>query len=212
MKKVIVIDYKVGNLLSIERALEKNNCKCEITSDPEKILNAERVILPGVGAFGEGMNFLKGLGLIDPIQKYVKTGKPLLGICLGMQILFSTSEEFDNNAGLDIIPGSVEKISDKNPLGESHKVPHVGWGTLVGDKDWSKSILDGLEKDRVSVYFVHSFAAKCKNPNALLAATIYDGLELTAAVHYENVWGVQFHPEKSGPVGLQILQNFTNLT
>lgn len=209
MKKITVIDYKVGNLLSIQRAVEKIGWSVEVVSKPEQIKNADKLILPGVGAFGEGIRFLSELNLVEPLQEYAKSGKSFLGICLGMQLLMSTSNEFGEHKGLGIVEGKVTQIPLENDLKQKHKIPHIGWSPLLTNKDWSSTIFKGI-KPHSTTYFVHSYAVECKDEN-LLAYTEYDRLPVTASIQKDNVFGVQFHPEKSGAVGLRILENFSKI-
>jgi glutamine amidotransferase len=210
-KSVSVIDYGVGNLLSVTRALSRIGCEPTLCSDAKSIANADYVILPGVGAFSDGMAGLERCGLADAVRRYADTGRPLLGICLGMQMLLETSTEFGSNEGLGLILGSVVAIPDTGSDGTPHKIPHIGWNRLlpVGDND-ANPLLDGLP-EAVSVYFVHSFMADPAILAQRIADCDYDGRRVSAVVGRDNIYGCQFHPEKSGPVGLQILRNFTSL-
>ena len=211
MNQVTVIDYGIANLANVVRALEHVGGKVEVASDPDKVLHSSRIILPGVGAFGPGMMELKTKGLDEAIISAVKDGVPLLGICLGMQMLFESSRENGWHEGLAIIPGEIVPI----PARDSHnvmkrKVPHIGWSELVSaeaDKKWGSTCLAGTSNGDF-VYFVHSFMAAPRKANDVLAQCFYVGLPITAVVSCENVAGVQFHPERSGPVGLQILRSF----
>ena len=207
--KVVIIDYGVGNLLSVQRAVEKCGAEAIISSDPDVIVNGKRVILPGVGAFANGMKALQSLGLIEVIQNLAISGIPLLGICLGMQLLLDESEEFGVTKGLGIIPGRVVPIPAIGMDGVSVKIPHIGWNYLVVAKSatWEDSILGNL-KPHDSTYFVHSYMAIPNNEKNRVADCIYGMNLIPAVISKENVVGCQFHPEKSGKVGLQILQEF----
>ncbi len=207
---VAIIDYGIGNVKSIINALKSLGVNAKLTNNRNEIINAEKVILPGVGAFGTGMANLKKFNLISIIHDYVKTGKPLLGICLGMQMLLEESEEFGITQGLQLIQGKVIKIpTNNNPY---IKLPHVSWNNLLFNENINKpnSIFKNVAFD-CDVYFVHSFVASPTKQENITALTEYEGIRLCAAVQYENVYGVQFHPEKSGIFGLEILKNFINL-
>lgn len=200
---IAIIDYDAGNLRSVQKALEFLGYDAVITSDETEILSAERVILPGVGAFGEAMEQLRKRGLDRTIQKAVQSGKPFLGICLGLQLLFEESEESPGVTGLGILPGRIVKIPKEFGL----KIPHIGWNELNIQKK------DGFLKnigDQPFVYFVHSYYMEPADQSLIAATTDY-GTELPVAVEKENVMAAQFHPEKSGTVGLQILKNFAEM-
>lgn len=208
--EVVIIDYGIGNLFSVRRAFEYCGATVVVTSDLETISVAQRLVLPGVGAFADGMRGLNDRGLDQVIRTYADSRRPLLGICLGMQMLASVSEEFGEHQGLGIIPGRVTAISGVNSQGKLHKVPHVGWADLhskLPGTSWKGTILDGLHPGD-AVYLTHSFEVKPADPIHLLAYCNYGDTEITAAISKENVYGVQFHPEKSGSVGLKIIENF----
>lgn len=210
MHEVAVIDYGVGNLLSVARALEHCGANPVSTSDPATILQACRVVLPGVGAFGDGMAALRARGLVSVLQQVAAAGTPLLGICLGMQMLMDESEEFCVTAGLGLIPGKVVQIPDKGIGGEDHKIPHIGWKELIpsaSGEPWTGGLLDEVRRGE-SVYFVHSFMAEPLSQADRLADCSYDGIKVAAVVRRHNVVGCQFHPEKSGDVGLRIMRAF----
>ena len=209
-KQVTVVDYELGNLLSIRQAFEYCGADVVITDLPEIIINAKRLVLPGVGAFEDGMSGLRKKNLLEPIRRYVDMRKPLLGICLGMQMLLDSSDEFGFHEGLKLIPGTVTAIPATKVDGMPHKVPHIGWNELVpagAKENWEGTILDGIAPAS-SAYFVHSFTAVPLNPNHRLADCYYDGRLVSAVISSGNVWGCQFHPEKSGSIGLRILNNF----
>ena len=210
MIEVTVIDYGVGNLLSVSRALEHCGAKVTVTADPKSILSAVRVVLPGVGAFADGMAELKAKGLDTIVRRVAIKGTPLLGICLGMQLLFDESEEFGVTDGLGLIPGRVVNIPSTTAMGESQNIPHIGWNELVmpdQNRLLQANLLTDVAPDE-AVYFVHSFMAVPASNSHRLADCIYGGLKISAAVQRENVSGCQFHPEKSGEVGLRILRRF----
>lgn len=214
MADVTVIDYGLGNLFSVQRGLEHCGARVVISSDHETILSSPRVVLPGVGAFGNAMEELRRLGLVEVIRHVAKLGTPLLGICLGMQLLFDQSEEFGLTDGLSLIPGHVVPVPAKALSGEVQKVPHIGWSALSQSNtsgNWSGTILQHIVSGD-SVYFVHSFMAEPINPAQRIADCVYGGHKVAAVVGRENVVGCQFHPEKSGAVGLKILRAFCKLS
>ena len=200
---IAILDYDAGNIKSVEKALQYLGCEAVITRDKEVIMNADHVILPGVGAFGDAMKKLNDYDLVDVIKEYVKTGKPFLGICLGLQLLFAESEESPGVKGLDLIPGKIKRIPDAEGL----KIPQIGWNSLEIAPD--KKLFKGV-KNGSFVYFVHSYYLACDN-KADVAATTFYSTEIHASVEHGNVFACQFHPEKSGEVGLTILKNFIAL-
>ncbi len=208
--KVVVIDYDRGNLFSVARALEHCGGEVEVTSAPAKIMDADRLVLPGVGAFGDAMNELQKRELVEHIEAFAAGGRPFLGICVGMQLMFDSSEEFGLNEGLGLIPGCVRTVPNQGSDGKPHKVPHIGWSELSpasATQTWDGTILEELPPPAYC-YFVHSFAAEPADETHRLADCHYNGQRLAAAVRRENLWGCQFHPEKSGETGLHILRNF----
>ena len=204
-----VIDYELGNLFSIRRAFEHCGAEVELTNSPHKILEAERLVLPGVGAFANGMEGLEKLGLIEPIKEFASLGGAVLGICLGMQMLMSASEEFGRHRGLDIFPGVVSPVPPTRPDGRTHKIPHIGWNELIKSDGviWEGTILSDLN-ERDSAYFVHSYTVIPDDPSHRLADCSYGGCLLSAVIRSGTVYGCQFHPEKSGDVGLKIIRAF----
>lgn len=205
--KIIVVDYGVGNLYSVVRAFKYFGENPILSEEAEEVLKADAIILPGVGSFKAGIEGLKIRKLDKAIKDFAKTGKPILGICLGAQLLMSKGYEFGTFDGLDLIPGQVEafkKIKDK--------VPHIGWNEVIVPKgaNWNKTILRSI-KQRLDLYFVHSYLLKPKNKNSILSLTKYGGLEFCSAIYKDNIYGCQFHPEKSGEIGLKIIKNFINL-
>lgn len=208
MKKVSILDYGVGNLKSIKNALISLDSDPILINSYNEIVNADFLILPGVGAFKSAMSKLRDQSFDKAIYEFIKKGNPFLGICLGMQILFDQSSEFETSKGLGLIEGNVNKI----PVKKKHRLPNIGWNyiTKPTDLSWEKSVLKNLSiKDRV--YFVHSYCANPQNKNNIIANSSYFEEVFCAAVQKDNVIGVQFHPEKSGEVGLKILNNFINI-
>nr|WP_301553470.1 imidazole glycerol phosphate synthase subunit HisH [Desulfuribacillus stibiiarsenatis] len=194
-----MIDYGMGNLRSVTKALEKLGYATKIVADPQELKGADGVILPGVGAFGDAMENLQEQNFIPAIHEYVQSGKPFLGICLGMQLLFDSSEEMGEHQGLGLIPGKVVRFQG------DFKVPQIGWNELKLYHE-THYLFEGIPGSRF-VYFVHSYHAKVENHDHVLASTDYFG-EVTAIVGRDNVVGMQFHPEKSSEVGLKLLENF----
>lgn len=210
MVEIAVIDYGAGNLLSVRRGLEHCGAKVTVTSDREAILAAPRVVLPGVGAFGNAMKELHRLDLVEPIKKVAASGKPLLGICLGMQLLLDESEEFGLTEGLGLIAGRVVPVPRQAIGGEAQKVPYIGWSGLQPAQSsprWDATILRGVAPGD-AVYFVHSFMAEPRDPAHRIADREQGGQRMAAVVGTGNIAGCQFHPEKSGEVGLSILRAF----
>jgi glutamine amidotransferase len=208
--KITVIDYGLSNLLSVQRAFAHLSVQVEVTNSRCRLEAADALVLPGVGAFCDGMKGLTSLYLADAIRDKCASGTPLLGICLGMQLLFDTSSEFGVHAGLGLIGGSVERIPPQDVQGQPQRVPHVGWSGLLppeGQVAFGSPMLADIAANS-EVYFVHSYEAKPADDACRAADTLYGGRRVCAAVQKENVWGCQFHPEKSGEVGLQILKNY----
>jgi len=200
---IAIIDYDAGNLKSVEKALIKVGAEPVVTRDADVILQADKVILPGVGAFGEAMEKLKSFDLIDTIYKVVEKGTPFLGICLGLQLLFEYSEEKEGCKGLSLLKGGVKRIPDAPGL----KVPHMGWNSLKVTED--AKLFRNLPEDPY-VYFVHSYYLQAEEPE-IVAATAEYGVTIHASVEKDNIFACQFHPEKSGEIGLAILKNFVEL-
>jgi glutamine amidotransferase len=210
MSNIAVVDYGIGNLLSVKRSLEYCGAKVTVTSSPEIIMNSEKVVLPGVGAFPVGMKSLQDYGLVEVIRNVARNRIPLLAICLGMQMLFEESEEFENTKGLGLIPGKVIQIPNTGPLNKPLKRPHIGWNSLTHPEilgNWEGSVLQDNHLGD-SVYFVHSYMAKLANPENLLAEVQYGNHKIPAVVIKDKTIGCQFHPEKSGEIGLKILKSF----
>ena len=200
---IAIIDYDAGNLRSVEKALEALGSRAIITRNRDEILGADRVILPGVGAFGDAMEKLHQYELVDTIRQAAASGKPFLGICLGLQLLFESSEESPGVEGLSVLPGKILRIPDHPGL----KIPHMGWNSLSVTP--GARLFRGIENGAY-VYFVHSYYCKAGDESIVAATTEYS-THIHAAVERGNVFACQFHPEKSGSVGLQILKNFIEL-
>lgn len=198
-----IIDYDAGNLRSVEKALVSLGEEVIVSRDSSEILQADKVILPGVGSFGDAMNNLDKFGLVDTIKKVAASGTPFLGICLGLQLLFKESDETPGAEGLDILPGKILKI----PAKDGFKIPHMGWNSL--DVKPGAKLFKGLEGNPY-VYFVHSYYLKAADENIVAASTEYT-THIHASVESGNVFACQFHPEKSSEVGLKILKNFASL-
>lgn len=212
-KSIAIVDYGIGNVFNVIRACEQCGEKVQLVDTAEQIQSASHIILPGVGAFSNGMHELERRGFVEPIKLHALQQKPLLGICLGMQLLFDESDEFGKTKGLGIIPGKVIAIPSYNSIGKHHKIPHIGWNELKkteSGSDWSESILYDV-KENVSAYFVHSFTAFPDSDKHRLADADYNGCQLSAVIKDGNIYGCQFHPEKSGSDGLKILKAFLEI-
>lgn len=201
---IVIIDYGVGNLFSLKSSFASLGIEAEVSADPSKVEAAERLVLPGVGAFGDAADKLKESGLWDVVISQAKSGKPLLGICLGMQLLLEESYEFGRHQGLGLVPGKVVPIAGVIPAGL--KIPQMGWNAL---KLTQRSSIFSNTIEGEHMYFVHSYY--CASPAENITAVCEYGAELTAAVQNGNVFGCQFHPEKSGPAGLKILKAFSEV-
>jgi len=209
---VVVVDYGIGNVFSVCNALKQVGAEPQLTRDIPTILAADRVVLPGVGAFGRAMDAIKAYHLDETLAKYVETGRPFLGICIGMQVLMETSLEFGAHKGLGMIPGKVERIPNTSTDGETVRVPHISWAQVGpvparSQAEWAQTPLAdpaGL----LDFYFVHSYHCQPSNPDYILAEAEFHGNAITAAVRRDNILGVQFHPERSGPAGLAVLQRY----
>lgn len=195
----------MGNLASVSNAFTKLGIKTEIENDPKNIQNYDKLLLPGVGAFGDAMTHLKSNGMDEAIKDFAASGKPLLGICLGMQLLFESSEEFGSNDGLGLIDGEIVKF-DETKFDHKLKIPHMGWNEIFTEKN--SPIFDGLPKD-FYLYFVHSYHVVCDDKYTI-GKTHY-GYKFVSAVQKDNIYGIQPHPEKSHDNGLKILENFAKI-
>ena len=201
---IAIIDYDAGNLRSVEKALEAIGQEAVVTRDRNEILSSDKVILPGVGSFGDAMGRLNEYGLVNTIHEVVDSGKPFLGICLGLQLLFRRSDESDGVEGLSILPGEILRIPDAPGI----KIPHIGWNSLKVSE--GARLFEGLGENPY-VDFVHSYYLKADDESIVAATTEYGGTIIHASVQKDNVYACQFHPEKSGSVGMQILKNFAAL-
>jgi glutamine amidotransferase len=213
--KVAIVDYSLGNLFSVKHACRHAGLDATITNDKTVVLAADGVLLPGVGAFGDAMATLRKLDLVAALREVVDRGTPVLGICLGQQLLMRESHEFGVHQGLGFFDGEVRRLDRPRAGDRDLKVPHVGWNSVrrpagAPAGHWQGSPLDGLP-DGVCQYFVHSYAARPVDAAAVLAMTRYGHLELCAGVRRGNLFGLQFHPERSGPAGLHIYRNFAAL-
>ena len=206
-----IVDYNMGNLASVINAFAKVGANITLESDPSKLHRYDKLILPGVGAYGDAMEHLASNGMDEAVKTFTQSGKPLLGICLGMQLLFESSDEFGKTQGLGLIPGKVV-VFDENKFDHSLKVPHMGWNELfqqpVGEDTEVCPLFKGLPKDPY-LYFVHSYHAVCEDKYAI-GKTHY-GYEFVSAVQNGNIYGIQPHPEKSHENGLKIIENFAKL-
>ena len=209
--RVAIVDYGTGNLFNVRRACQHVGLPAELTADPEAILTADAIILPGVGAMPHAMRALRESGLADALREAVARGTPFLGVCLGMQLLMGHGSEFEEHQGLGLIPGSVVRFPVRNASGESLKVPHIGWDAVrrnaAVDGPWEETPLEGLG-DGVFMYFVHSYVVVPDDPSVIIATTDYSGVEFCSALRHENVVGCQFHPERSGRDGLALYARF----
>ncbi|MBE9485816.1 MAG: imidazole glycerol phosphate synthase subunit HisH [Chloroflexi bacterium] len=204
-----IIDYEMGNLRSVEKAFEKLGFAVRVSADPNDIVTADKVVLPGVGAFRDCIHNLREGGFVGPLLTHVAAGKPLLGICVGMQMLFDESEEFGRHQGLGLIPGKVVHFpSGMVEGGERLKVPHMGWNNINIKK--RSPLFTGIE-DGSFVYFVHSYYCAAKNQVDVAASCRYGDVEFCASVWRDNIMATQFHPEKSQTIGLNIFKNFGEL-
>jgi len=206
---IAIIDYGMGNLRSVQKGFEKVGFEAVVTADPRVVLAAERIVLPGVGAFRDCMRNLEQAGFVEPILRVIREGRPFLGICVGMQLLLTDSVEFGLYQGLNVIPGHVLRFPDEMVAdGEKLKVPHMGWNQLAVRRP--APVFAGV-KDGTNVYFVHSYYVVPENESVVAATSSY-GVEFCAAIWKDNIVATQFHPEKSQDVGLRILKNFGEMS
>ena len=200
---IAIVDYDAGNIKSVEKALQFLGKEPVVTRDKETLLQAEKVIVPGVGAFGDAMGKMHQYGLVEVLREIAAKGTPLLGICLGLQLFFESSEETPGVEGLGLLPGKIVRIPDK----EGFKIPHMGWNSIQINP--ASRLLKGIEEGAY-VYFVHSYYLQAENEADVAATTDYV-VNIHAAAEHENIFATQFHPEKSGEIGLRILKNFIEL-
>jgi glutamine amidotransferase len=207
LKRVVIIDYQLGNLFSVKQACDTVGINAVISSNRDDILNADALILPGVGAFIEAMNNLKKFGLDEAIRNKVTGGTPIFGICLGQQLLFTESEEFGAGKGLDLISGIIKRFPE---IIEERKVkvPHIAWNTIFKlNQEWNISALNNLDNNDF-MYFIHSYYVKPSNDGCILTLTNYDGIEFCSSILKNNIFATQFHPEKSADKGISIYKNW----
>ena len=206
-KKITIIDYDMGNIFNIFKSFEKLDCEAELTNEPKKVLNAERLVLPGVGSFENGINNLKKYNLVDAINQYVLNSRPLLGICVGMQLLLNKSFENGEHLGLNFIKGNVLKFENKNSDNKV-KIPQIGWNN-INIKNINSKIISGIN-DNEYMYFLHSYYVK-PIENVIVTQTNYGATQYCSILQKNNIIGVQFHPERSAKEGLKILNNFLKI-
>lgn len=207
LKKVVIIDYQLGNLFSVKQACDTVGINAEISSNREDILNADALILPGVGAFIEAMNNLKKFGLDTAIQNKVNGGTPIFGICLGQQLLFTESEEFGAGKGLDLISGIIKRFPETFEE-RKVKVPHIAWNTIFKlNQEWDNTALKDLSNNDF-MYFIHSYYVKPSDDACILTQTNYDGIKFCSSILKNNIFATQFHPEKSADKGISIYKNW----
>lgn len=209
--RVTILDYGMCNLLNVARAFQHCGADVSVVEDPAAARAAERLVVPGVGAFKDSINEVRARGFDDAIREFAQSGRPMLGICVGMQMLFEASEEFGEYPGLGILPGRVAAVPSITTSGEAQRVPHIGWNHLVPSevgRGWNDTLLASFAEMRPAVYFVHSFAARPADPRDVLADCIYGGHRVCAAVARDNITAFQFHPERSGRDGLRVIETF----
>jgi glutamine amidotransferase len=210
-KQIAILDYGMCNLLNVARAFQRIEANVSVTEDPAVALQADRLVVPGVGAFRDSVDAVLQKGFDSTIKEFIATGRPFIGICVGMQMLFDASEEFGEHMGLGILPGRVKAVPNTDSNSARLRVPHIGWNHLdrpETGRAWDGTLLDPHKAGRPAVYFVHSFVAVPDRADDRLADCIYGGNRLCAAIQRDNVMATQFHPERSGEVGLDILRRF----
>jgi glutamine amidotransferase len=210
-KKILIIDYKLGNLFSVNQALNNIGLNVLISSDANEIESADAIVLPGVGAFTDAMNNLHNLNLVNPIKKSIDSGKPFLGICLGLQLLFTESEEFGLTKGLDLVKGQVKRFYNVNRNGDARKVPQIAWNQVfkLNNSNWENTPLHEINEGEF-FYFVHSFYVE-PDESVGLSITNYDGQSYVSSILKDNIFACQFHPEKSAREGLKIYNNWAEI-
>lgn len=213
--QVAVVDYGMGNLFSVRSACERFGLAVTITSSPEAVLESDAIILPGIGAFGDAARMLRQIGLADAIREFIKSSRPLIGICLGMQLLMDESTEFGHHEGLGLVHGRVIRIEAQPQNGRLPKVPQVGWNTLtpspsMDEERWHQALLGGIEPG-AHMYFVHSYHVVPEDPRVQVAVTTYGGVEFCSVLAVGNIIGFQGHPERSGTDGLRVYRNLARM-
>lgn len=206
--KIAIVDYKLSNLFSVQHACEYVGLKAQITSDPREVKNADAVILPGVGAFGDAMENLRKLKLVEPLISHIKQGKPFMGVCLGLQLLFEESQEFGSHKGLGVLKGTVVKFPEKIKDNKQIRIPHIGWDKIEIKKP--DLHFSGMKSGEF-MYFVHSYFVIPSDHDIIATTTNYEGIEFVSGVSKDNIFAVQFHPEKSGPRGPTLYSNFAEV-
>jgi glutamine amidotransferase len=208
-KKVVILDYGMGNLFSVNQVCQSIGLETIITDDKKIIMEADALILPGVGAFGDAMSNLEKHDLVSPIIDFVQSGKPFMGVCLGMQLLFSESEEFGHHKGLDLIKGKIAKFPNISPDNKKIKVPQIAWNQInqPANRTWTDTPFEGL-KNGEYMYFVHSYYAIPENEKDILSVTDYEGITYCSSILNNNIFAVQFHPEKSAAYGKTMYSNW----
>lgn len=206
---VAIIDYQMSNLFSVEHACEHVGLKPVVTSDSEVLLNADAAILPGVGAFGDAMKNLEHLSLVETIRTFIRSGKPFLGVCLGLQLLFTESEEFGTHKGLGIVHGNVKKFPASDAAGRKIRVPQIGWNTIAQPREgaWENIPLRRIPKNAF-MYFVHSYYIIPNDRSVIASETVYEGITYCSSIKQGNIFACQFHPEKSGPDGIKVYEDW----
>ena len=211
-KKITIVDYDMGNLFNVVRTFEALDCNVSVSNNYNEILQADKLLLPGVGAFEDGMKDLKNSNLDNAIKEFSVRERPLMGICLGMQLLMSDSEENGRHNGLNLIEGNVFRFKEPNEKSVNYKIPQIGWNKLLEIKSnkWNDSILKGIENN-VYMYFLHSYYVSPKDQKVILSETSYGQNTFCSVFQKNQIIGCQFHPERSGEIGLKILKNFIDL-
>jgi imidazole glycerol-phosphate synthase subunit HisH len=208
MSKVVIIDYHLGNLFSVNQALQNIGLDVTISNDPEVVATADAVVLPGVGAFADAMTNLEKHGLVNAMQKYAGSGKPFMGVCLGLQLLFTVSEEFGSCKGLGLLQGKVKRFLNSDEEGNTIKVPQIAWNEIYSaGVDWNETPFQSLQQNE-HMYFVHSFYVEPEDKSCILSLTQYHNKEYTSSILKDNIFACQFHPEKSAENGLTIYKNW----
>lgn len=210
-----IVDYGVGNLFNIQKAFQSLGSDVRISNNPEEIVNSERLLLPGVGSYEAGITALKENGIDEVVREFADSGRPMMGICLGMQLMLSASEENGDWPGLDLIEGKVVRFTEPAQAGEPYKIPQIGWNSINKpeslDVNWKNSVLESLDtEDTAYVYFLHSYYVIPEDAGCVLAETNYGRDTFCSVLMKDNLVGCQFHPERSGKVGLGILKSFIN--
>ncbi|PYB77098.1 imidazole glycerol phosphate synthase subunit HisH [Rhizobium wuzhouense] len=212
--EITLVDYGMANMLNVARAFRHCGAKVRVVEKAADASTSDRLVVPGVGAFEKSIRAVREKGFDDLIRRHAETGRPFLGVCVGMQMLFEASEEFGEHQGLGILPGRVVKVPAADTTGELQLVPHIGWSALVQPRtgrNWSDTLLSGHQSGMGSVYFVHSFAACPSEESDMLADCLYGGYRICAAVQRGNICATQFHPERSGEIGLSVIRRFLSL-